>query len=79
MPWTDGQDMIKQSSLTKTYPHILNLECYHSFLQFLYKTNRTFIQSLTSLTTLAGMTASQTTDFPLPSIQFIAAGFLSVQ
>lgn len=38
-----------------------------------------FIESLTSLTTLAGMTASQTTDFPLPSIQFIAAGFLSVQ
>lgn len=36
-------------------------------------------QTHTSLTTLAGMTASQTTDLPLPSIQFIAAGFLSVQ
>lgn len=33
----------------------------------------------TSLTTLAGMVASQTADLPLPSIQLMAAGFLSVQ
>lgn len=33
----------------------------------------------TSLTTLAGMVASQTADLPRPSIQLMAAGFLSVQ
>uniref|UniRef100_A0A6B0U4H7 Putative secreted protein n=1 Tax=Ixodes ricinus TaxID=34613 RepID=A0A6B0U4H7_IXORI len=33
----------------------------------------------TSFTTLAGIVASQTTLFPRPSIQFSAAGFLSVQ
>lgn len=33
----------------------------------------------TSWTTLAGRVASQTTDFPRPMIQFMAADFLSVQ
>jgi hydroxymethylglutaryl-CoA reductase len=33
----------------------------------------------TDLTTEPGMVASATTDFPRPSIQLIAAGFLSVQ
>ena len=32
----------------------------------------------TDLTTCAGTTASATTDFPRPSTQLIAAGFLSV-
>ncbi|KAG9353701.1 hypothetical protein JZ751_011823 [Albula glossodonta] len=37
------------------------------------------LHQLTSRTTLAGMVASHTADFPRPSIQLMAAGFLSVQ
>ena len=37
------------------------------------------IEQLTCFTICDGTVASQTTDFPLPSNQLMAAGFLSVQ
>jgi hypothetical protein len=48
------------------------------FLMFRLHSASTVVLS-TFFTTLPGITASATTLFPRPSIQFIAAGFLSVQ
>lgn len=48
------------------------------FLMFKLHRSVTVVLS-TVLTTLPGMTASATTLLPRPSIQLIAAGFLSVQ
>mmetsp|Transcript_22188 Transcript_22188/g.51237 ORF Transcript_22188/g.51237 Transcript_22188/m.51237 type:complete len:287 (+) Transcript_22188:168-1028(+) len=49
------------------------------FLRIATSTNAGTLVLRVFLTTALGMTASTTTDLPLPSIQFTAAGFLSAQ